>query len=1145
MLLYGYDSQLIKSESFQKISDISLGLIHQLKYGGWSLPSSKPIVFLAHSLGGIVLKDAILQIAGLQLYASILDKVKGAIMFGVPSLGMHQSHLMMMTEGRPNEILVQDLSRDNGSAYLRDLNTRFDGLAFLKRATIYWAYETKESVTAALQPDGTWTKNGPSEVLVNPDSATSYRNTKNKIMTIPIDKDHSGMVKFSSGDRDLETILLILAELCDQQDHRSGMLSGVQVEVETEDTELKVHKPMSASEQETFRLLRKYLSLENKMYNELSSRELHTRVDQIEDPYENTFSWIFELPSFCNWLQAGSGLFWINGKPGSGKSTLMKYIYQSQTTWQLLHSWTRSTTEVKELQAGFFFHYRGTPLQKSFEGLLRSLILQIFNQMDSFRKRWGEFESIDELETKTLKEIAKLRRMMDLPDLGPKSMSPRQVESKLRKEEGNLYNCRTTLSRILADFRPFQNLPTTQYLIRVVAEYHNSTEGLIPRLERTLRLLLYQDVVKMDVVLFFDALDEYDGHTDMISQFLHNLVQASTSNVRVKICFSSRPWKALIQQFSDSPGLSLQDHTQQDIEIYAAGRLGGSTDPTGDILSLVPVIVAKASGVFVWVRLAVTEIINVCANEDSSHSTKDMEKLLLELPDDLHSFYELIVERIAVTHRRKTFALLELIIRQDNPQTVRAIWLAVQISRSVTLETAIGHLEVHSQIFFRGEYTSDMQSDILAWGGGLVEIQGNQVQLMHQTVLEFVLSVSFKRAVLGNLATVVAENGHSYHVKYLIATDVKNIRYSQYMPPENSTQYHSQQSELTTGQSQLPFLESVPQDELYILATKTNYFPPHPDVPSIPVYASFHGLALCLKRWLEKNPGALGGQERFQERYMEMAKLLLDNGFDPNRDRDFFHALVTRIWDLSVEADEVGDRIPLSALCQLVELVLSHGQDPNIFKRFGARGETTALATAPPVLAAELIRHGADPNCYKTAGDSPLSWVMRPEYILTSTTSIGSADEWRYQVIGILLKAGANIRPDDRPTMRMWVDKFHHEGYDVGSLLEICAARGCQVSLRNTAPQQFGPLPPRETYAPPISFQGGREEGRGRRGEGLHMPTESESERQSMQLASLQLTAARENLRVERASLQGSLGGEREEKKKGLRHKAKRLLRWR
>ncbi|VUC25820.1 unnamed protein product [Clonostachys rosea] len=1156
MLLYGYNSQLIKSESFQKIGDISLGLIHQLKYGGWGLPSSKPIVFLAHSLGGIVLKDAILQIAGLQLYASILDKVKGAIMFGVPSLGMHQSHLMMMTEGRPNEILVQDLSRDNGSAYLRDLNTRFDGLAFLKRATIYWAYETKESVTAALQPDGTWAKNGSPEVLVNPDSATSYRNTKNKIMTIPIDKDHSGMVKFSSGDRDLETILLILAELCDDQQSRGGeMVSEAQVEVEVEDTELKIHKPMSASEQEAFRMLRKYLSLENKMYTELQSRELHTRVDQIENPYENTFSWIFELPSFCSWLQGGSGLFWINGKPGSGKSTLMKYIYQSKTTWQLLHSWTRSTAEVKELQAGFFFHYRGTPLQKSFEGLLRSLILQIFNQMDSFRKRWGEFESLDGFESKTIKEIEKLRRMMHLPDAGPKAMTPMEIEENLRQEEEKLDRCRRTMSRILTDFKPFQDLPTTKYLIRVVAEYHNSTEGWIPRLERILRLLLYQEVVKMDVVLFFDALDEYDGHTDMISQFLHNLVQASTSNVRVKICFSSRPWKALLKQFSDAPGLSLQDHTQEDIEMYAAGRLGGSTDPTGDILSLVPVIVAKASGVFVWVRLAVTEIVNLSTSENNTRSVKDMEKLLLELPDDLHSFYELIVERIAVTHRRNTFALLELIIRQDSPQTVRAIWLAVQISRCVTLETAIPYIDtIDAPAYSKQRYKGDMQSDILAWGGGLVEIRGSQVQLMHQTVLEFVLSVSFKRAVLGNLATVVTENGHSYHVKFLIATEIRNIRYSQYMPPENSTQYHSQQSELTTGQSQLPFLESVPQDELYILATKTNYFPSHPEVPSIPVYASFHGLALCLKRWLEENPRTLGnipaevsycpllynlffagGQERYQDRYVEMARLLLDNGFDPNRDRDFFHALVTRIWDRSLEEDEVGDRIPLSALCQLVDLVLSHGQDPNIFKRFGARGETTALATAPPVLAAELIRHGADPNCYKTTGDSPLSWVMRPEYILTTTTNIGSTDEWRYKVIGILLKAGAIIKPDDHEPMRMWLSKFHSEGYDVRTLLEICAARGCQVSLRTRTPQQFMPPPERERHLSTSPYQGGREEGRGRRGEGPYrLPVGEESDRLSMQLASLQV-----------ASFQGNLRVEQEEKKQGLRQKAKRLLRWR
>lgn len=146
-IVYGYKSELIGSESFQTISDIALSFIHQLKTGGWNLISSKQIVFLAHSLGGLVLKDAIVQIARVESVKGILNKFKGAIMFGVPSLGMHQSHLMTMTKGQANESLSQDLSRENGSAYLRQLNKGFEGLSILQNARIYWAYETKETRT--------------------------------------------------------------------------------------------------------------------------------------------------------------------------------------------------------------------------------------------------------------------------------------------------------------------------------------------------------------------------------------------------------------------------------------------------------------------------------------------------------------------------------------------------------------------------------------------------------------------------------------------------------------------------------------------------------------------------------------------------------------------------------------------------------------------------------------------------------------------------------------------------------------------------------------------------------------------------------------------------------------------------------------
>jgi hypothetical protein len=76
-----------------------------------------------------------------------LNNIQGAIMFGVPSLGMEQSHLLAMVEGQANETLVQDLSRGTGNNYLRQLRGRFDGICFTRQARIIWAYETVESPT--------------------------------------------------------------------------------------------------------------------------------------------------------------------------------------------------------------------------------------------------------------------------------------------------------------------------------------------------------------------------------------------------------------------------------------------------------------------------------------------------------------------------------------------------------------------------------------------------------------------------------------------------------------------------------------------------------------------------------------------------------------------------------------------------------------------------------------------------------------------------------------------------------------------------------------------------------------------------------------------------------------------------------------
>jgi hypothetical protein len=151
------------------------------------------------------------------------------------------------------------------------------------------------------------------------------------------------------------------------------------------------------------------------MYDRLQSPELNDRADQIEAPHQKTFQWVFDLRVFSLWLLEGSEFLWIQGKPGSGKSTLMKYIYQSRQTWNLLHDWRSDSLEIK---ACFFFHHRGSPLQKSFEGVLRSLIIQIMEpHRRAFEKEarwiWERYEGLKNDQARLERQLKIVRKGLD------------------------------------------------------------------------------------------------------------------------------------------------------------------------------------------------------------------------------------------------------------------------------------------------------------------------------------------------------------------------------------------------------------------------------------------------------------------------------------------------------------------------------------------------------------------------------------------------------------------------------------------------------------------------------------------------------------------------------------------------------------
>jgi hypothetical protein len=120
------------------------------------------------------------------------------------------------------------------------------------------------------------------------------------------------------------------------------------------------------------------------LQSRLYSHRQDDRFEDIAQAHQKTFTWAFEKknssqsgPDLLNWLQSLSGTYWISGKAGSGKSTLMKYFVQDPRFKQALQEWAADDSLVI---ATFYFWRAGAPLQRTQTGLLRSLLWQVLEQ---------------------------------------------------------------------------------------------------------------------------------------------------------------------------------------------------------------------------------------------------------------------------------------------------------------------------------------------------------------------------------------------------------------------------------------------------------------------------------------------------------------------------------------------------------------------------------------------------------------------------------------------------------------------------------------------------------------------------------------------------------------------------------------------
>ncbi|TFB02584.1 Ankyrin repeat domain-containing protein 50 [Trichoderma ghanense] len=123
------------------------------------------------------------------------------------------------------------------------------------------------------------------------------------------------------------------------------------------------------------------LSIEQKrqLLEALRFDQIDARQTTIKRAHSKTCQWLLHRPEYLDWLDPAKfrehhGFLWIKGKPGTGKSTLMKFALQNA-----------QRKRGGKIIIHFFFNARGEHLEKSTVGMYRSILLQLLERIPALQ----------------------------------------------------------------------------------------------------------------------------------------------------------------------------------------------------------------------------------------------------------------------------------------------------------------------------------------------------------------------------------------------------------------------------------------------------------------------------------------------------------------------------------------------------------------------------------------------------------------------------------------------------------------------------------------------------------------------------------------------------------------------------------------
>ena len=287
--------------------------------------------------------------------------------------------------------------------------------------------------------------------------------------------------------------------------------------------------------------------------------------------------------AFHKWAESNQPLFWVNGRPGCGKSTLMKYaFYHDKEMQKRLERWAGGDWVMKVTVS---LLEDGTQPQKSHEGILRSTLYQILSRRKDlisaafptfFRGPWPPLAPFNTIVNLTqglwgvfAQEAHRLRLVVFIDGLDSYRMKDEQLDAQ---EEKALLDQST-----------------------------DTDEG-----DRK-----------------FDAAER--ALTENGYREIAELVKSMADQERIKLCVSSRELPVFSEAFQGVPNLHVQDQYEKAIVKYCAGRLEEEAPNLAEVNLLSHEVAQKSQGNMIWAKFAMDILLE--------RSLKAVRPTLQALPD--------------------------------------------------------------------------------------------------------------------------------------------------------------------------------------------------------------------------------------------------------------------------------------------------------------------------------------------------------------------------------------------------------------------------------------------------------------------------------------------------------------------------------